>query len=224
MLDAVMSARVVCLHGLRRTPDDWSGVRAALAPSWTADAPALPADPDAALRTADATVRSGDVVFAHSMGAIVALRLLREHPRPLRALVLTGCFFPPARNGRGTIATGVDYTLHRVALLGGLRLRGPQPGRSPRSRRALMALLRETTSRRSSWSPPCPVLVVHARDDHHVPVDFAIAGAARHPDWALRLVDHGGHHLHVDHPARWLAEVLPWLETETRGQEICRAL
>ena len=55
------------------------------------------------------------------------------------------------------------------------------------------------------------VLIVHARDDHHVPVDFAIAAARRHPGWALRLLDGGGHHAHVRVPTQWSDTVVSWL-------------
>jgi pimeloyl-ACP methyl ester carboxylesterase len=57
-----------------------------------------------------------------------------------------------------------------------------------------------------------PVLVVHGRDDHHVPVDFAIAAAARHPAWTLRVLDGAGHDPHVLQPDRWLTVVTPWLD------------
>ncbi len=56
-----------------------------------------------------------------------------------------------------------------------------------------------------------PVLVVHARDDHHVPLDFALAAAARHPAWGVRVLDEGGHHAHVARPKEWLDAVSPWL-------------
>jgi pimeloyl-ACP methyl ester carboxylesterase len=55
-----------------------------------------------------------------------------------------------------------------------------------------------------------PVLVVHAVDDHHVPVDFALASAARN-GWDVRLLDVGGHHAHLRVPEAWAAAVEPWL-------------
>src|SRR5262249_44708478 len=55
------------------------------------------------------------------------------------------------------------------------------------------------------------VLVVHARDDHHVPVDYAIAAAHRHPGWTLEVLDHGGHHAHISAPEAWSAPVTRWL-------------
>ena len=56
-----------------------------------------------------------------------------------------------------------------------------------------------------------PVLIVHARDDHHVPVDFALAAAARHAGWDIRVLENGGHHAHLRAPGEWLAAVEPWL-------------
>ena len=57
------------------------------------------------------------------------------------------------------------------------------------------------------------VLVIHARDDHHVPIDFALAAAGRQ-GWAVTVLDRGGHHPHVDDPERWLAAAVPWLERQ----------
>ena len=55
------------------------------------------------------------------------------------------------------------------------------------------------------------MLVIHARDDHHVPVDFAMAAAQRHPTWDLRILAEGGHHAHVLLPDSWSAVVSAWL-------------
>jgi hypothetical protein len=64
-------------------------------------------------------------------------------------------------------------------------------------------------SRRRYWSP---VLVIHARDDHHVPLDFALAAVARHPDWAITVLDRGGHHAHVTESGLWLEAEVPFPE------------
>ena len=132
------------------------------------------------------------------------------------ALVLTGSFFPPARNGRGLAATVVDYGRHRAALARELG-RGTQE-RTERSPRALVALLRQALGVGPvTVDPATAVLVVHARDDHHVPVDFAIAAAERHPSWTLCLLDQGGHHVHADQPLVWLKHVMPWLTRRVEG-------
>jgi pimeloyl-ACP methyl ester carboxylesterase len=57
-------------------------------------------------------------------------------------------------------------------------------------------------------------LVIHARDDHHVPIDFALAAASRHPAWGVEVLASGGHHVHVTDPEAWLSAVVPWLESE----------
>ena len=206
--------RVVCLHGLRRTPADWEPLRASLPAGWEVAAPRLPAAPRDALPVARAALREDDAVVGHSMGAVLGLRLAAE--RPLGALVLSGSFFPPARNGRRTAESVLDYLGHRAALARSLLRERPAGERSPRSAGALGMLLSQAAGRRAPEPiPSTPVVVVHARDDHHVPIAFAEAAVARHPAWQLRVLDRGGHHAHVDEPGLWLSEVLPWLARPT---------
>ena len=197
---------VVCLHGLGRTPADWDGVRSGLERFGRVNAPALPRDPTAALAVATAAVEAGDVVVGHSMGGVLALQLARE--RPPRALILTSCFFPPARNGRGLGATLADYARHRFAFVRAAR-RGPSGG----SARALASLARLATQPDRLRVELDSVLVIHARDDHHVPIDFALAAASRE-GWAVTVLERGGHHPHVDDPERWLEAAVPWLERQ----------
>jgi len=199
---------VVCLHGLGRTPSDWDGVRSGLECFGPVHAPRLPRDPAAALAVAEAAVEPGAVVVGHSMGGVLALQLARE--REPRALILTSCFFPPARNGRSLGATLANYAAHRVAFVRAAR-RGPSGG----SARALASLARLAAQPGRLHVELDSVLVIHARDDHHVPIDFALAAAARQ-GWAVTVLDRGGHHPHVDDPERWLAAAVPWLEDAFR--------
>jgi pimeloyl-ACP methyl ester carboxylesterase len=175
---------VVCLHGLGRAPSDWDGVRPALAALGPVRAPDLPrARPDALLR-ARAAADSDAILVGHSMGAVLALRIAAEPGRTIRAVVLSGCFFPPARNGRGVVASLADYGRHRIAFVGELRGR-PRVADAPGERRGTAGALRSLTSLAArpagfdalAGAVRAPVLVVHARDDHHVPVDFALAAA-----------------------------------------------
>lgn len=212
------SRRVVCLHGLGRTPADWDGVRGGLGRLGTVVAPRLPRDSERALAIVDEEVPAGAIVVGHSMGGVLALRLARERPRPLAALVLTGCFFPPARNGRTTLASLRDYGAHRVAYL---RARsGPVGEAGVESSRAgglsaLAGLIRlgidPDDFDAAAVAVTASVLVVHAHDDHHVPLDFALAAVDRHPGWERRVLDRGGHHAHVTEPGLWLEAVTPWL-------------
>ncbi len=64
------SRRVVCLHGLRRTPADWAGVEAGLGPGWTVETPVLSGDPDEALERWEAPVGAG-TRLRHADGLIV---------------------------------------------------------------------------------------------------------------------------------------------------------
>jgi pimeloyl-ACP methyl ester carboxylesterase len=209
---------VVCLHGLGRSPADWDGVRAGLGRFGEVVAPSLPRSPERAIAIADAAARPGSIVIGHSFGGVLALRLAHRQSGPPAALVLTDCFFPPARNGRTTLATLRDYGSHRIAYLRALRGRSGAPlESSPRSGgfTALSALIRLGVNRgefdATADAVTAPVLVVHARDDHHVPLDFALAAVARHPRWDVAVLERGGHHAHVTEPEEWLEAVAPFL-------------
>jgi pimeloyl-ACP methyl ester carboxylesterase len=222
---AAPEREVVCLHGLGRSPADWDGVRAGLERFGNVVAPSLQRAPAQALEVADAAVSPGAIVVGHSIGGVLALRLARERPRPLTALILSDCFFPPARNGRGTAATLRDYGAHRVAYLRALRSRSGAPIEASSRSGGLSALaglvrlgLRRDEFDADADSLAAPVLVVHGRDDHHVPIDFALAAVARHPGWEMRTLDRGGHHAQVTEPEAWLEAVSPWLSvTSTTG-------
>jgi pimeloyl-ACP methyl ester carboxylesterase len=211
-----MTGAVVCLHGLGRGPSDWDGVRAGLGRFGAVRAPALPSRPGEAVAFLAPMIAPGDIVVGHSMGGVVA-QLVGARV-PLRALVLTGCFFPPARNGRGLARSLGDYAAHRVAYVrAAAAARRTARDRAAGSMRALVPLVRQALRGRSDDPAPVipgtPTLIMHARDDHHVPVDFAQAALAAHPSWSRAILDHGGHHVHVDFPENWLAAVSPWLDS-----------
>jgi pimeloyl-ACP methyl ester carboxylesterase len=212
----VPARRVVCLHGLGRAASDWEAVRPGLEAFGPVRCPTLPRAGDDALAAAGAATGEGAILVGHSMGALIALRLAADPRRRVRAVVLTGCFFPPARNGRSTAASVADYAAHRVAYV---RAAARQRGRGQGSRRgtagALGSLIR-LAIRPAAFDSltraiEAPVIVLHARDDHHVPLDFALGAAARRPAWALHVFEAGGHHVHVDRPAEWLEPVTTWL-------------
>ena len=86
--------------------------------------------------------------------------------------------FPPARNGRGLARSLGDYAAHRAAYVrGAAAARRPGRERAPGSVRALAPLVRHALRGRGGEPAAVlagtPTLIVHARDDHHVPVDFA---------------------------------------------------
>lgn len=206
--------RLVCLHGLGRGPSDWDAVRGRLSAHGTVATPALPRDPAAALATAERAVAPGTILIGHSMGGIVALRIARTAPGAVAGVILTGCPFPVARNGRSRRATALDYAGHRVAFVRSLGDRPPADGPRRRSPAGLAGVAR-VLARPGRFDAlfggiGLPVLVVHARDDHHVPIDFALAAADRY-GWEMRVLESGGHHAHVRAPAAWTASVEPWI-------------
>ncbi len=57
----------------------------------------------------------------------------------------------------------------------------------------------------------CPTLIVHGVLDRLVPVSSARAVAARHPEFALEVIDDCGHAPQLELPDRFLELVTPWL-------------
>jgi pimeloyl-ACP methyl ester carboxylesterase len=58
----------------------------------------------------------------------------------------------------------------------------------------------------------CPVLVIHGYGDRLVPVAFAQAAIASHPNWRVRLLPRVGHVPMIEDPDRWMAAVGGWLD------------
>jgi pimeloyl-ACP methyl ester carboxylesterase len=69
---------------------------------------------------------------------------------------------------------------------------------------------RPETARRALDNITCPVLLLHGRRDRLVPVAFAEAELARHPEWRGRFLRDLGHIPQMEAPGRWLAEVADW--------------
>jgi pimeloyl-ACP methyl ester carboxylesterase len=69
---------------------------------------------------------------------------------------------------------------------------------------------RPETARRALDHVTSPVLLLHGRRDRLVPVAFAEAELARHPEWRGRFFRDLGHIPQMEAPGRWLAEVADW--------------
>jgi pimeloyl-ACP methyl ester carboxylesterase len=197
----------VCLHGLGGSAREWADAARELA-SHARVVTGMPAE---------GTV----VLLGHSFGAVQALQIAAARPERIAAVVLTGCFFPPARGGRAIAETVVDYARHRVLYVRDLAARGRPPRPSPMGARQLASLarlgLRPRAFHRLADGVRCPVLAVHGDRDHVVPVGFARAAAAAHPAWTLREVHDGGHFVHRDRAPEWAAIVGGWLESLGTG-------
>jgi pimeloyl-ACP methyl ester carboxylesterase len=98
-------------------PADWDGVRPELARFGDVVTPRIPNSPKRALGVIDAVITPASIVIGHSIGAVLAMRLVQERPVRLRAAILTGGFFAPARNGRTLMASLADYAGHRIAFV-----------------------------------------------------------------------------------------------------------
>lgn len=207
---------LVCLHGLGRSAADWDGVREALRQLGPVVTPELPRDAAGAHQVAADALPRGAVLVGHSFGALIALRLAAQPERAVRGVVLSSAFFPPARNGRTWGATLADYAGHRIAFVRGRRApdrvaAGARGGATRGLGHLAGTALRTSAFRATAEAVSAPVLVVHASDDHYVPLDFALAAVSARSGWELALLDRGGHHPHVTRPAAWSAVVDPWL-------------
>src|ERR1700721_3161310 len=127
-------ARVLALHGWRRTHSDFAGVlgtgsRSGASPSIAVDLPGFGASPPPAeawgsaeyaelvartLRTPGPGSPEGPVVvLGHSFGGRVAVHLAASHPELVRSLVLTGA--PVARRGGPVRKPPAPFRLIRAA-------------------------------------------------------------------------------------------------------------
>ena len=91
---------IVCLHGLGRHPSDWDSVRDGLTAWGEVSAPDL-GRAGRADAIPIAELRPGTVLVGHSLGAVLALRLV-SGSASVRGLVMTSGFYPPGRNNRAT--------------------------------------------------------------------------------------------------------------------------
>ena len=194
-----------------------TGVRPGLLRFGRVTAPDLPRGGMPALRAATAALPRPAVLIAHSMAGPLALWHAAQRPEAVTGIVLTDSFFPPARNGRTLRASLADYGRHRVAVVRAAR-RPRLSGGAARGTASLARMgLRPASFHALAARVSTPVLVVHARDDHYVPLDFALAAAARHPAWSVATLRAGGHNAHVERPAEWLDVVAPWLAGRQRA-------
>ncbi len=95
-----------------------------------------------------------------------------------------------------------------------LRVRSGDPDAIPAFMEAARSLMRlgahRDAARRALDNVRCPVLVIHGREDHLVPAEFAAAELQRHPGWRGRFLPRVGHLPMLEAPGRWLSEVADW--------------
>lgn len=204
-----MSANaLVILPGLGSSMSEWADAARALGL-------ALPA-------SSELPPSGSAVVVGHSLGGVQGLRIAAAHPKRVCGLVLTGSFFPPARDGRTIGAALTDYGHHRALYLRDVARRDRAPRPTVSGLRELGSLarlgIRPHTFHALANEVGCPVLVIHGHDDHVVPVAFARAATTRYVAWTYREVADAGHFVHRDLPeARALGERM---RTQTRAAAV----
>lgn len=204
----------VCLHGLGRTSEDWNRVRPELEQHGPVSAPELPRNYVAALALASEAVAPDSIVVGHSFGALLAIQVAAKRQGEVAGVVLTDSFFPPARNGRPASTAVGDYLWHRYKFVTEARHATLPVGTPAWGTDGLGTLIRIAVHRAdfeaTASSVSAPVLVLHCKDDHYVPVDFAQAAVQRHPSWTYRELETGGHYPHLLNTEGWLKAVLDW--------------
>jgi pimeloyl-ACP methyl ester carboxylesterase len=163
------------------------------------------------------------ILVGHSQGGVEALRIAAGQPDRVGAVILTSSFFPPARAGRSRAAAALDYVHHRVLYVreraAGRRASRPT-WRGARQMAAVARLgIRPGAYHRLAGAVRCPVLVIHGDRDHVVPVAFARAAVAAHPDWTIRELRAAGHRPHRDQPQAWADVATRWLAGVIAGSE-----
>lgn len=67
-------------------------------------------------------------------------------------------------------------------------------------------------TRREYAAIECPVLILHGRADHEVPIGWARSLHQTRPDWAYVELAGTGHVAQLEHPQLWIDAVEPWLD------------
>lgn len=211
--------QVVFLHGLGAGPDSWDAQIATLPEGFSGSAPliiGLSDEGGAEFSFAGAAaeiVRELDrrgIERAHlcglSIGAMLALRTVLDHPGRVASLVLSGGQINPPR-----VVLGLQSALTRL-----LPARVVAPSGMTK-RRALVALdeVSRVDFRVQLPEVDVPALVLCGSWDF-VNLPAARATAVGLPNARLRIVEGGGHELNVHKPADFAAE----LDTFYRGDAL----
>lgn len=205
--------------------------RPVIAPNGYGDADSLAKMAERALAGAPRRVS----LVGHSMGARVALEIVRRHPgRVARlALISTGVHLPrpgeaDARHAlldlglsQGTEALVDRWLPPMVApdrradarLMSPLRTMCVQAGVETFARQ-IKALLDRPEVESLLPAIACPTLVMVGAEDHWSPPDQHRAIAASIPDASLKIVPGAGHMLPAEAPDAFVSALVEWLEAD----------
>jgi pimeloyl-ACP methyl ester carboxylesterase len=222
-------ARVVALHGWRRTHADFSaslGPSAPLGPLPTLapDLPGFGATPPPTapwgsveyaaavahlLEDAGGSAGAGFVVVGHSLGGRIAVRLAAARPDLVRALVLTGAPLVPRPGGsrRPPLAFRVARALHRARVVSDGKMEKARQRHGSADYRAAHGVMRDVLVRLVNERYDdalstlcCPVELVWGDDDTEAPVEGARALAATLAQARLTVCPGAGHLLPLTEP------------------------
>jgi len=223
-------ARVVALHGWRRTHTDFDTVLAGL----DAVAPDLPGfgatpPPEAAwcaLDYAEAVLPVCEegppvVLLGHSFGGRVAVVLAAAHPERVAALVLTGTPLvrPPGKRApRSPLGYRLARRLNRLGLLSDARLDARRRKAGSEDYRQAVGVMRDVlvraiaetddgTYRRALAAVRCPVELVWGERDGAAPPAVATEAAALTGDARVTILPGVGHLTPTEAPAALRAAV-----------------
>jgi len=235
-------ARVLVLHGWRRTHADFDPVIAAADAQVGAVAPdlhgfgATPAPPApwgspdyarALCGLFDETGVLADrvVVVGHSFGGRVALHLWELVPDRIERMVLTGVPLLPRSDRRARVAVRyrLGRRLHRLGLLGEPRMESLRQRYGSPDYRAASGVMREVfvrilheDYRRVASAVGCPVDLVWGADDAEVPLAVAERAVGLFPSASLAVIPGVGHLLPTEAPAE-LARIVSGDRTGAPG-------
>lgn len=202
--------QVVFLHGLGAGPDSWAAQLATLPEGFSGRAPRISGLSDEGeaefsfvgavaeiVRELDRRGIDRAHVCGLSIGAMLALRTVVEHPDRVASLVLSGGQINPPH-----VVLALQSVLTRVLPA---RVIAPN-GMSKRRALAALAEVSRVDFRAQLPSVEVPALVLcGSRDLVNLPA--ARATAAGLPNARLRIVEGGGHELNVHKPADFAAEL-----------------
>ncbi|RMF84767.1 MAG: alpha/beta fold hydrolase, partial [Nitrospirae bacterium] len=181
--------------------------------------------------------RAPALLFANSLGGLVALAFARRRPERLAGLVLSGA--PGLSEGRAPGIGGRRLTREaahrlashlfydRTAVSDAAVEAAFETIRAPAAQRNIVRLLRE--SRRAGltgWlcEVRVPTLLVWGAEDRVTPVGPWTAACRDLPEAELRILRHCGHSPMLERPEAFLRLVRPFLDRLARDREPAAAL
>ncbi|HEY7295258.1 MAG TPA: alpha/beta hydrolase [Dehalococcoidia bacterium] len=240
---------LVLIHGIGGSATDWGEALSRLAERCTVLAldvrgfgrSAKPAGPYSAAQWAadvagviDAAGLHEPVVLGHSMGGVIAQRLLLDFPQKLRAVILASTS-SEVKEAAAQVWEGQAAEIERDGL--GPMIARRQAAYTEEYKAAHPEVL-AADQRRLDWNEPHayaaaaravarynftdelrgvqkPVLILQGLDDKQTPPGGSVIMSRAIPGSRLVMIEHCGHNIHSDQPDRFVNEVLGFVAEVT---------